>query len=147
MSPGHFGREELLQSLQHDVAAFAIDLTNQLDVLVEESITRDFVGHELSEGRSVQIRALLELRQLADDVGRSDDPSQAKPRSQRLRECAEVNDVANGIAVGAAQILAAEHDQRWKMLAFIAQLAIRIIFDNRNAILVRQQHEFVPTSL
>ena len=82
MSPGYFGREELLQRLKHHVAAFAIDLTNQLYVLVEESIACDFVGHELSEGRSVQVGALLQLRQLADDLRRGDDPSQSKPGSQ-----------------------------------------------------------------
>src|SRR5208282_3347899 len=108
MSPGHFRREELFQSLQHYVAPFAIDLTNQLDVLVEEPIARHFVGHELSEGRSVQIGTLLQLRQLTDDLGRSDDPSQTQPGSQRLREGAQINDVANGIAVVAAQVLAVE---------------------------------------
>ena len=120
MSPGRRGREELFQSLEHYVATFAIDLTNQLHVLIEKSIACDFVGHELSEGRSVQVSALLQLRQLADDLRRSDDPSLAKPGSQRLRECTQVNDVANGIAVVAAQVLAVEHDQRWEVLAFIA---------------------------
>src|ERR1022692_676276 len=132
MSPGHLWREELFQSLQHHVAAFAINLTNQLYMLVQESIARDFVGHELREGRSVQVRALLELRQLADDVRRRDDPSQPKSGSERLRECAQVDDVADGIAIVAAQVLAVEYDQGREVLAFIAQLAVRIIFDNRN---------------
>src|ERR1039458_318636 len=110
MSPGHRRREEFLQRLEHYVAAFAIDPPNQPDVLLKESIARDFVGHELCEGRSVQVGALLELRQLADDLRRSDDPSQPKPGSQRLRERAQVNDVTNGIAAVAAQILAVEHD-------------------------------------
>src|ERR1017187_1156508 len=147
MSPGHFRGEELFQSLKHYVAPFAIDLTNQLDVLVEESIACHFVGHELSEGRSVQVGTLLQLRQFADDLRRSDDPSQTEPGSQRLRECAQINDVADGIAVVAAQVLAVEHDQRWEALAFIAQLAVRVIFDNRNAILVRQQHQFAAPPL
>src|SRR5450759_836455 len=147
MSPGHRGWEELFQSLKHYVAAFAIDLANQLHMCIRDSIARDFVGHELREGRSVQVGALLQLRQLADDLRRSDDPSQSKPGSQRLRECTQVNDVANGIAVVAAQVLAVEHDQRWEVLAFIAQLAVRVVFDNRNAILVRQQHQFVATRL
>ena len=141
------GREELFESLQHYVAAFAIDLANQLHVFVEESIARDFVGHELSERRSVQIGALLQLRQFADNLRRGDDPSQSKPGSQRLREGAQVNDIANGIALVAAEVLAVEHDQRWQVLAFIAQLAVRVVFDNRNAIPVRQQHQFVATSL
>src|ERR1019366_198750 len=111
MSPSDFRREELFQSLKHYVAAFAIDLTNQLDVFVEESIARDLVGHELSEGRSVQVGALLQLRQFADDLRRSDDPPQTEPGSERLRECAQINDVAYGIAVVAAQVLAVEHDQ------------------------------------
>src|ERR1019366_9568996 len=116
MSPGYFRWEELLQSLKHHVTAFAVDLTNQLDVFVEESIARDFVGHELSEGRSVQVSALLQLRQLADDLWRSYDPSQSKSASERLREGAQVDDVADGIAVVAAQVLAVEHHQRWEVL-------------------------------
>src|ERR1035437_2092274 len=111
MRPGYFRWEELLQSLNHHVTAFAIDLTNQLDVFVEESIACDFVGHELSEGRSVQVGALLQLRELVDDFRWSDDPAQTKTGSQRLRECAQVDDVANGIAVVAAQVLTVEHDQ------------------------------------
>src|ERR1700687_1335314 len=105
MSPSDRGREEFFQSLKHYVAAFAIDLTNQLHVFVEKSIARDFVGHELSEGRSVQVSALLQLRQLADNLRRSHDPSQSKSGGQRLRECTQVNDVANGIAVVAQQVL------------------------------------------
>src|ERR1039458_1712903 len=84
MSPSHFRREELFQSLKHYVAPFAINLTNQLHVFVEESIARDFVGHELSESRSVQVGTLLQLRQLTDDLRRSDDPPQTEPGSQRL---------------------------------------------------------------
>src|ERR1019366_2813789 len=118
MSPSYCGREEFLQSLKHHVAAFAIDLANQLDVLVEKSIACDFVGHELSKGRSVQVGTLLQLYQLADDFRRSDDPPQAEAGSQRLRECTEVNDVANGIAVVSAQVLAIEHNERRQMLAF-----------------------------
>src|SRR5450756_762963 len=134
MSPGHRGWEELFQSLKHYVAAFAIDLANQLHMLVEEAIARDFVGHELSERRSVQVGALLQLRQLADDFWRSDDPPQSKPGSQRLRESAQVDGVADRIAVVAAEVLAVEHDQRWEVLAFITQLAVRVGFDDRNAV-------------
>src|ERR1019366_7261137 len=110
MRPGDCGREEFFESLKHYVAAFAVDLANQLYVLVEESIARYFVGYELGEGRSVQVGALLQLRQLADDIRRSDDPSQAKAGSQRLGERAQVNDIADGIAVVAAQVFAVEND-------------------------------------
>src|ERR1039458_7738765 len=122
MSPGDFRRKELLQGLQHDVAPFAIDPANQLHVLVEKSIACNFVSYELREGRGVQIRALLELRQFGDHLWRSDDPSQTKPGSQRLGECAQVNYVADRIAIVAPQILAIEDHQRRQMLTFITQL-------------------------
>src|ERR1035438_832051 len=112
MSPCHRRREVLSQSLQHHGAAFAIKLTDQLFMLVEKSIARHFVGHELSKGRSVQVGALLELSQLSDDLRRSNDPSQAKPWSQRLREGAQINDVANRVATVAAQVFTVENDQR-----------------------------------
>src|SRR5208283_1646409 len=126
MSPGYCGGEEFFQRLQHYVPPFAIDLTNQLDVLVEESIARYFVGHELGESRSVQVGTLLQLRQLGDDLGRSHDPSQTEAGREGLRECAQVNDVADGIAVVAAQVLAVEHNQRWEVFAFIAQLTVGV---------------------
>src|SRR5208283_3475706 len=134
MSPGDCWREKFLQRLQHYVSAFAVDLTNQLDVLVEEAIARNFIGHELREGRGVQIGALLQLRELANHLRRSHDPSQAQPGSQRLRKCTQVNYIANGVPLVAAQVLAIQHDQWRKMLALIAQLAIRIIFNNENAV-------------
>src|SRR5271169_7267703 len=98
-------------------------------MLVEESITRDLISHELSKGGGVQVGALLQLRQLADDLRRRNNPSQSKPWSQCLRERTQVNDVANGIAVVAPQVLAVEHNQRRQVFAFIAQLPVWVIFD------------------
>jgi len=46
----------------------------------------------------------------------------------------------------AAQVLAINHDQGREMFAFIAELAVRIIFDNWNAVAVGQQDEFVATA-
>src|SRR5262249_18488819 len=40
MSPAHFCREVLLQSLHHHIAPLAIDAADQLDVLVEEVVAR-----------------------------------------------------------------------------------------------------------
>ena len=49
-----------VQGVQHGVTPLAINLADQLDVLVEEAITRDFVGDVLIEGRGVQIGSLLQ---------------------------------------------------------------------------------------
>ena len=84
MGPGHFAREVLVQSVEHGVAALAIDLANELDVLVEEAVAGDFIGDVLVEGGGVQVRGLLQLHQLADDVFRRDDPGQADSGRQRL---------------------------------------------------------------
>jgi hypothetical protein len=49
-SPGDFGREKFLQSLQHYVATLAINAPNQLNVLVEKTVASNFECHELNEG-------------------------------------------------------------------------------------------------
>jgi len=45
--PGYFGREELFERLEHYVAALAIDLADELYVLVEKAIAGYFIGDEL----------------------------------------------------------------------------------------------------
>src|SRR5437764_912242 len=57
MSPGNFGRKKFLQSGKHHVTTFAINATDQLDVLVEEIVAGDLVGQHLDEGGSVQVSA------------------------------------------------------------------------------------------
>src|SRR5207302_6262543 len=66
MSPGDFGGEKLLQGMQHGIAPLAVDLANQLDMLVEEAIPGNFEGHILVEGGGMQVSRLLELNQFAD---------------------------------------------------------------------------------
>src|SRR5208337_1518446 len=74
MGPSYGGREEIFEGLEHDVAAFAINLADQFHMFVEIAVAGHFIGHELVEGRSMQVGALLELGELADNFGRSDDP-------------------------------------------------------------------------
>ena len=111
-------------------------------MFLEEAIARDFVGDKLIEGRGMKIRALFELREFPDDFGRSDDPAQAKPRSERLGKSAEVNDIAGGIGAVAGQALAVEREQGSEVVALIAQFAVGIILDNRNAVPLGEGNEF-----
>ena len=77
MSPGHFGREVFVQSVEHRIAALAIDITDQFDVLVEKSIPRNFEGNVLAERRGVQVGGLFQLHQFTDHVLGGDNPRQA----------------------------------------------------------------------
>src|SRR5271165_1405631 len=77
MRPCHLRREVVVESLQHGVAAFTIDTANKFDVLFEEAILGDFVGDHLVEGAGVEVGALLQLHQTADDVRWGNDPAQA----------------------------------------------------------------------
>ena len=146
MSPCYFGREIFVQRMQHRIAALAINLANQFDVLVEESVARDFVGNVLTEGGSVQVGGLFQLHQFADHVFGSDDPGQTNSGRERLREGAQVDHVAESESVIAAQIVAVEHHQRRNVLAFVAQLAVGIILDDRDAVLVGQKNELMAAS-
>ena len=69
------------------------------------------------------------------------------PGSQRLGERAQVDDIAEGEAVVAAQVFAIKHHERSDVLAFVPQLAIRIIFDDGDAVFVGQQNQLVTAAL
>lgn len=49
MGPWDLVRKVFVQTLQHNVAALAIDLANQFDVLVEKSVARNLIGDVLVE--------------------------------------------------------------------------------------------------
>ncbi len=144
--PGNFRWTVLGERFHHHVAPLAIDAANQLDVLVEEVIARHFVGHHLDKRRGVQVGALLELHKFGDHVWRRHNPSQTQSRRQGFRKRAQVNHVADVVSVVAAQVLPIEHDQRRKVLALIAELAIRIVLDDWDSIAVGQQNQFVAAA-
>ena len=110
MCPSNGGGKEFLQSLQHNVTAFPVNLANHLNVLVEEAVASYFIGDELREGRSVKVGALFQLSQFSDHVGRGNDPSKAKAGGKRLRKRAQVDYIPDGIALIAPQVLAVEDD-------------------------------------
>src|SRR5437868_14634263 len=108
MSPLHFRRKEFLQGLQHHVAAFAIHAADRLYVLIEEAVAGDLICHHLVEGGRMQVCSLLELYKFIDYFGRRNNPSQANTRSQSLGECAQVNNISEGVSAVAPQVLAIE---------------------------------------
>src|ERR1700752_1036132 len=99
MRPRDFMREVVVQCLQHGVTPLAIDLSNQLHMLIEEAIPRNLVGHILIESGSMQVCGLFELHQLADDVLRRNDPGEPDSGRQGLRECAQIDDVAESESI------------------------------------------------
>src|SRR5581483_1184535 len=138
VSPRRLGREEFAERLKHDIAPLAIDAPDTAHVLVEEAVARNFVSHVLSESGRVQVSTLLQLNELADDIGRRDDPTEPDARGKSLGESAEINNVADQIFLVAAQVLAVDNDQRRQVFAFISQLPVRIILHDRDAIFVSQ---------
>src|SRR5579863_6380873 len=68
MGPGDFRRKILVESMQHGIAALAVDLADELDVLIEEAVAGNFVRYVLIERGSVQVGRLLELHQFDDHV-------------------------------------------------------------------------------
>src|SRR4051794_2315371 len=79
--PRYFFRKKFIECLEHYVATLGINLANQLHVLIEEVVRGYFVRNHLVEGAGVQVGALLQLHQFADDFRGGDDPSQAQSGS------------------------------------------------------------------
>src|SRR5215469_4260583 len=144
MRPRDFVWEVLVQRLQHGIAPLAINLPNQLDVLIEEAVACNFVSYILIECGSMQISCLLQLHQLGDDIFWSHDPRQADSWRQSLGEGTEVNHIADGEGIVTADILPVEDDQRRNVLALVTQLAVGIVFYNRDAVLVGEQDQLMP---
>ena len=71
-------------------------------MLIQETVARNFVGDELGEAGSMQISALLQLHEFIDHIWRRNNPAKPDSGSQRLGESAEINDIANRVAVVAA---------------------------------------------
>ena len=63
---------------EHHIAAFAVDVADEFDVLVEEAVAGDFVSDHLAKGGGMEVGALLQLNEFRDDIVRSDDPAQAQ---------------------------------------------------------------------
>src|SRR5271157_1366113 len=146
MRPGDLGREVVMQGLQHRVTAFSINPADQFHVLFEEAIPRCFVGNHLHKAAGVEVSALLQLHQPADYIGRRHDPTQSQSRRHYFGVGAEIDDVPQAISIVPLQVDAIEHDQRRNVLAFIAQLPVGVVLDDRDAVLVGEQYKFVSAT-
>src|SRR3954452_1460116 len=145
MGPRHFLGEELVQGLQHDVATLVVNAANEFHVFVEEVICRNLVGHHLVEGAGVQVGALLQLYEFADDLTGRNNPAQAQSGSECLRERAEINDVSEGISIVAAKVNAVENGQGGEMVSLVTKLSVGIVFDEWDSVLVSQKDQFFAT--
>src|SRR5215510_10294625 len=94
------------------------------DVAIEIKAVKETRRRPLLNSTGVQIRRLLGYHHsLKDFLGRGE-PAQAHARTQGLRERADVHDQSVLVQCG----------QRLESLAGVSKLAIRIIFENRNAV-------------
>ena len=59
MSPCNLWRKVLVKSLQHRVAAFAVNLPDQFYVFIEETVASHFICDILVEGRGMQVGSLF----------------------------------------------------------------------------------------
>ena len=117
-------------------------------MLVHEAIFEDLVGQHLIEAAAVQIGALLAQYKLIDHLLGRTNPAEAESGRQRLGEGAEIDDVALHVSVA---ILAAfrlevgvQRHQRRQMFALEPQRAVGVIFDQRDAVPIRQPHQIEP---
>src|ERR1700746_3317529 len=94
----------------------------------------------------MQIAGLLQLDKLCNDIFRSDDPGEANSRRQCFREGAEIDHIPQRKSVIATQVLSIKYEERRNVLAFVAKLAIGIIFDDRNTVFVRKENELVAAA-
>src|SRR5262245_54528691 len=118
---------------QHRVTALAVDLAEGEHVAIEEAAPRRFEGYMLAEAARVQIGALLGLNQARDHLLRRHDPAEAEARRQGLRERAEVEHAPaeRAFAMRAAVELGVELHEGRQVASFVAELAVRIVLDDR----------------
>ena len=127
------GRELLLHGLHHDVAALAVALLDGCNVCVEVVHVDELGDNELSLGGRLQGSCLSKEVVLLEDLAVCADPAEAVAGGEDLREGAEEYDKTLGVhALECGQVLALE-----------AELAVGVIFNNGNLVLVYDLHELL----
>ena len=123
----------LSQGIQHHRAAYLIDLTNLADMSVQIEHINPLSGFHLADGGSLQRSCLLHKVVFCQDFIRGADPTQTIAGSQNLGEGAQINDQALGV-----QALQSGH-----VFTFETQLAIGVILNDGNFVLVDNLHELM----
>ena len=127
------GREFLFHGLDHDIAALAIALFDGCNVLVKVIHVDELGNNELSLGGGLQGCSLSEEVVLLEDLAVCADPAETVAGSEDLGEGAEEYYEALGVhALECGQVL-----------AFEAELAVGVILNNGNLVLVYDLHELL----
>ena len=127
------GRELALHGRHHDVAAFAVAFLDGGNVLVQVEHVDELGDNELRLGGSLQGSGLREEVVLLEDLAIGADPAQTVAGRQDLGEGAKEDNEALGVhALERGQVLALE-----------AELAIRVILNDGDLVLVDDVHELL----
>jgi len=119
-----------LERIQHRLALLAVQGADGRDMGVEQAGLQHFVGHALREAGRVEVSRLLGLHEFEVDGLGGDDVAQAHARCEDLRERAHVEHAVR-----------VERAQRRQGIAGVAQLAVRIVFDQQHAEFFRAGHQ------
>ena len=126
-------RELALHGRHHDVTALAVALLDGGNVLVEVEHVDELGDNELRLGGSLQRRGLREEVVLLEDLAVSADPAQTVAGRQDLGEGAQEDNEALGVHAL----------ERGQVLTFKAELAIGVILNDGDLVLIDDVHELL----
>lgn len=126
-------REVLLQRLDHHVPLTLVHGADRLDLLVQVPALDVLIRDVLREHVAAQIRALLRLRELRDDILAGDDPGEPEPRRQDLRKRANVYDPT----------LRIKRLDRRDRLPVEDQIPVGVVLDDDEVVLRRQLQQLL----
>ena len=118
------------------MALSLVTRTDRRHVVAQEAVPDDRVNDALAEARRVQIGGLLGLQQLGVDRSRGGDVAEAQPRCEDLRERTEVD-----------RARTPARRQRSRRRAFKPEVAVGVVFDQRQAAGFGGERQVDPTLL
>ena len=102
-----------------------------------EEVSGEHIGDdELLQTRRGDITTLLEERQLVDDLFGSGNDADPQAAGERLREGVDVDD--QGVAI--------EAEERWRGWALEAQIAVGLVFEDRQTVAVGEVEEIAANA-
>ena len=114
----------LTQRVGREIALAPVQLVHHLDVLVVEALV-DVLGDDPRE-ELADAEVAAHARHRRDDLGRAGDRAHAQRRREGLAEAVDPHDVALGV----------EAQQRGDLLAVVAQLAVHVVLEHDELVLV-----------
>ena len=131
MGPFGTSREFFFHSLQNYITTMLVESNDFLNVLIQIISFHVSISNTLVKIGGVQVSALFNLHELSQQLVLSSDPAKTQARAEDLGEGAQEHNQALGI----------QGFQGRQDFALIAQLAIGVILNNGQVVLINNFHK------